>query len=241
MTVTHAEYLPTSQDLLDAFSEEIATAGGTVSGALDDGQRLIARAVLPVSSEIRVGDQVNAGVAIRAMANEIVVHPYTLRQVCTNGAIVVQALESQRFERVHAETTWSLSYEASMVLTQVRDAVRSCATPEAFATIVGDMRLATSTDGEMAIHLLVQSKYFADDAARIASYLEIIDRYRAGDDRSAFGLMNAVTSLARDSRDPESRWSLEQLGGSIPALVRRRTGNPAREVIAEIAHDRATS
>lgn len=241
MTTTHAEYLPTSQDLLDAFSDEIATAGGTVSGTLDDGRRMIARAVLPVSSEIRIGDRVNAGVAIRAMSNEIVVHPYTLRRVCTNGAIVVEALESQHFERVHAETTCSLSYEASMVLTQVRDAVRACATPDAFATIVSDMRLAASTDGQMAIQLLVQSKYFADGAARVASHLKIIGRYRAGDDRSAFGVMNAVTSLARDSRDPELRWSLEQLGGSVPALVRQRTGTPVREVIAEIAHDRATS
>src|SRR5262245_43236978 len=42
MTTTHAEYLPTSQDLLDAFRDEIVTAGGRVSDALDDGQRLIA-------------------------------------------------------------------------------------------------------------------------------------------------------------------------------------------------------
>src|SRR5262245_26289103 len=133
MTPTHAEYLPTSQDLLDAFSEEIATAGGTVSDALDDGQRLIARAVLPANAEIRRGDRVSAGVAIRAMSNEIVVHPYTLRQVCINGAIAVEALESQRVERIHAETTWSLTYEASMVLTRVHDAIRTCATPDAFA------------------------------------------------------------------------------------------------------------
>jgi len=240
MTPTHAEYLPTSQDLLDAFRDEITTAGGRVSDALDDGHRLIARAVLPTSSEIRVGDRVNAGVAIRAMSNEIVVHPYTLRQVCTNGAIAVEALESQHFERIHAETTWTLSYEASMMLTTVRDAVRACATPEAFATIVDDMQVAAMTDGAMAIHLLIQSKYFAEDAARVASYIDIIDRYRAGDDRSAFGVMNAVTSLARETRDPEARWSLEQLGGSVPALLRHRIGKPGQDAITEIVHERTT-
>jgi hypothetical protein len=242
MTPTHVEYfpLPTSQDLLDAFSEEIATAGGTVSNALNDGQRLIARAVLPAAAEIRRGDQVSAGVAIRAMSNEIVVHPYTLRQVCTNGAIAAEALESQRFERIHAETTWALNYEASMLLTRVHDAIRACSTPEAFATTVGDMRLAATTDGAMAIHVLIQSKYFAEDAARVASYMDIIDRYRAGDDQSAFGVMNAVTSLARDMRDPELRWSLEQLGGSVPALVRHRIGKPGHDAITEIAHERTT-
>ena len=237
---THAEYLPTSQDLLEAFREEIATAGGTVSDALDDGQRLIARAVLLTSSEIRMGDQVNAGVAIRAMSNEIVVHPYTLRRVCTNGAIAVEALESQHFERIHAETTWSLNYEASTMLTNVREAIRACAGPEAFATSVSDMQRAAAVDGEMAIQLLVQSKYFAGYGARVASYMDIVDRYRAGDDRSAFGVMNAVTSLARETRDPEVRWSLEQLGGSVPALVRQRSRTRVRDVIGEIAHDRTT-
>jgi len=237
---THAEYLPTSQDLLEAFREEIATAGGTVSDALDDGQRLIARAVLLTSSEIRMGDQVNAGVAIRAMSNEIVVHPYTLRRVCTNGAIRVEALESQHFERIQAETTWSLNYEASAMLTSVREAIRACAGPDAFATGVSDMRRAAAVDGEMAIQLLVQSKYFAGGAARVASYMDIVHRYRAGDDRSAFGLMNAVTSLARETHDPEARWSLEQLGGSVPALVRQRRGTRVRDVIGEIANDRTT-
>jgi hypothetical protein len=32
--------------------------------------------------------------------------------------------------------------------------------------------------------------------------------------------MNAVTSLARDSRDPDDRWRLEELGGGIGARLR---------------------
>jgi hypothetical protein len=46
---------------------------------------------------------------------------------------------------------------------------------------------------------------------------DILDRFTKGSDRSRFGLMNAVTSLARDTRDPELRWRLEELGGAIPA------------------------
>jgi hypothetical protein len=32
--------------------------------------------------------------------------------------------------------------------------------------------------------------------------------------------MNAVTSVARDTRDPEARWTLETIGGSMPAGLR---------------------
>ena len=48
---------------------------------------------------------------------------------------------------------------------------------------------------------------------------DIVSRFTRGRDDSVFGLINAVTSVARDTRDPETRWRLEELGGSIPALV----------------------
>ena len=47
----------------------------------------------------------------------------------------------------------------------------------------------------------------------------ILGRFTTEGDTSRFGLMNAVTSVARDTRDPELRWSLEKLGGGIPAAI----------------------
>jgi hypothetical protein len=38
--------------------------------------------------------------------------------------------------------------------------------------------------------------------------------------------MNAVTSVARDTRDPELRWRLEELGGGVPIAVRPRSPRP---------------
>jgi hypothetical protein len=45
-----------------------------------------------------------------------------------------------------------------------------------------------------------------------------------GPDQSAFGVLNAVTSLARDTRDPETRWQLEELGGALPSHLGRGAG-----------------
>ena len=58
--------------------------------------------------------------------------------------------------------------------------------------------------------------------AQVAGQLmgEIMGRFFGAGDRSRFGLMNAVTSLARDTADPELRWDLEELGGGVPALIR---------------------
>ncbi len=44
----------------------------------------------------------------------------------------------------------------------------------------------------------------------------IMDRFNEQGDNSRFGLMNAVTSVARDTRDPDLRWRLEELGGGVP-------------------------
>jgi hypothetical protein len=43
-----------------------------------------------------------------------------------------------------------------------------------------------------------------------------MERFFQEGDRSRLALMNAVTSVARDTPDPEVRWRLEELGGGIP-------------------------
>ena len=37
-------------------------------------------------------------------------------------------------------------------------------------------------------------------------------------DRTLFGLMNAVTAVARETRNADLRWKLEVIGGAIPSL-----------------------
>jgi hypothetical protein len=47
---------------------------------------------------------------------------------------------------------------------------------------------------------------------------EVLHRFAKEGDDSRFGLMNAITSVARNTRDPEARWHLEKLGGMIPVI-----------------------
>jgi len=46
-------------------------------------------------------------------------------------------------------------------------------------------------------------------------YRSILKRLSESQDQSRFGLMNAVTSIARDTPDPELKWDLEVVGGAI--------------------------
>jgi hypothetical protein len=217
-TTYRPEYQPATGTIIEAFVEEIEALGGSVPDVYDDGQRLCARAVLQSSSDVRPGDTIRGGVAVRAMGPEIAVHPYTYRKVCSNGAIVAHALETRRLERVESSDVFAPSYEVSVTLTDFRFAVKACASPEAFIRVRDEMRSATEMEADVALHFL---PYVSTLPTQMVSSVVplIFQRFAADRDMTLFGLMNAVTAVARDIRDPETKWRLEELGGSMPARV----------------------
>src|SRR6266852_1393915 len=93
----------TTGQIKAVFKEEISAAGGTISDTFDDDTRLFARSILPHVREVRNNDQVQGGVALRATEEKIWVHPYLFRQVCRNGAIMAQALQTPLVERSEFE------------------------------------------------------------------------------------------------------------------------------------------
>jgi hypothetical protein len=201
--------LLTIADIESLFKEEITALGGTVEDTFADATRLFARSILPARAEVRPADQVQGGVALRASEQGIWVHPYVFRQVCRNGAIMAHAIETRRLEL----PAFATPEEAT---TSVREAIRACGSPEAFTTAAQEMRSAVHTPADMALTMLpFLSRLSARQRAGILP--AIMERFFADTDRSQFALMNAVTSLARDTPDPEMRWRLEELGGGIPA------------------------
>lgn len=223
-TTDRPQYFPTTGDLHAVFAEEIASLGGTLPDVYDDGQRLYARAVLSRDAEVLPNDQVRGGVAVRASGPELLVHPYTFRKVCSNGAIAAHALGTERLERIESAGILVPAYETAVTLAAFRRAIQACASEETFTTVVNEMRSATEIEADMAVGLIsVIARMPGGMAAQWVP--QIFHRLHAGGDRTAWGLMNAVTSVARDVRDPEARWRLEELGGTIPA---RLTPRPTR-------------
>lgn len=191
------------------FTEEVTAAGGRVSDVVADETRLFARSVLPWTREVREQDQLQGGVALRATDGQVWVHPYVFRQVCSNGAIMAQAVQSRRI----SDLAFLAPDEAESA---VREAVRACCVEDALATFTADARSAIDVQADLALNLMSMMARVPEGEARRA-FLEIIDRFLRDRDSSQFGLMNAVTSVARDTRDPETRWRLEELGGAIPS------------------------
>jgi hypothetical protein len=218
------QFWPTTTEIGEVFAEEIAGLGGTVTDRYDDGTHLLARSVLPGLREVGRNDPVQGGVAIRATDEAIQIHPYVFRQVCSNGAIMAQAIQTWQVERVDDSGVMALA-----PLGEVREAIRACGSDEAFSASADRMRSAREIQAD---HALIIMSFMNRLPKEVAGQVlrSILGRFLKEPDRSRFGLMNAVTSVARDTRDPELRWRLEELGGGIPFHVAkpRPTLDPAR-------------
>jgi len=206
-------------DVFGFFDQEIAGAGGSVREVYQDESCLFARSVLSPSLDIAPGDRMTGGVALRANQGNIYVHPYLFRVVCTNGAIMAQATQTRHIRWEKSRADFELELE-------VRSAIQSCCEPAAFITATDQVRGSMERNVDM---LLTVSGLLGRGHAGLSSELmtQIMRRFVESDDQSAFSLMNAVTSVARDTRDPGTKWRLEELGGSIPMFRSPQNQPPA--------------
>lgn len=209
------EYIPQTSAVKEAFEQEVADAGGQVTDAFDDGCRLFLRSVFPGPMEVRPGDSTSRGVALRSRESQILVHPYFLRHVCRNGAIAGRALDTRRVDR-YEYATCPGAEEA--VLLEVRQAVRDCLDEKILAQAANRMRTMAETEADAALTLLPEIlKLEPDNASRVVDL--VLGRYERQPERSLLGLMNAITSVARDTRDHDTRWRLEEAGGGMLARL----------------------
>jgi hypothetical protein len=208
-----ASQVLSSSEIRAIFSEEIEEAGGDVSEVFEDGDRLFARSILPWVADVRPADEMKGGVALRADGPDVSVHPYLFRMVCRNGAIRAHAIQTRQLDVSEILTP----YEAEVAL---RESVRACCAREAFTEGLEEVRSALASSVDLAITV---APFLGRMPAATAQ--QIVSRFFESGDRSRFSLMNAVTSVARDTRDPDLRWRLEELGGGIP-VVRTPTGSP---------------
>jgi hypothetical protein len=201
----------TTGKILDIFTEEIQNRQGRVSDTFHDGRRLFVRSLLPYVADARPKDRMQGGVALRATEDELWLRPYLFRQVCRNGAVMAQAIESLHVECLGVYTPDEGS-------TMLREAIARCAEKEVFARSMQDVR-SLATVALDWLNLVPHLSHF-QSAGLIGRFLgQILERFESSTDHTGFGLMNAVTSLARDTRNPDDRWRLEELGGGIGALV----------------------
>jgi hypothetical protein len=201
----------------EIFAEEIAAVGGRVHDRVASDTRLFLRSVVAPDFEVRERDRMHSGVALFACGDAVRVLPYHFRLVCKNGAIRSHATQSQQIALAPAGAT---PLEVSQVEQEIRCAIVSSASPEAREDTEHELSLSLARDADFLLTMLpVLARQKDIDADRFLA--PILDGWRRGRDRSVFGLMNAVTAVAREAPDQEDRRRLEELGGGLPAILPR--------------------
>jgi hypothetical protein len=211
-----------TQEVLEAFTEKISACEGKVLETFHQPGHLLVRAVLPQMEEIRAGDKVQGGVALRATDTAAWVYPYVFRLVCKNGAIMAHAAEGREIPNLD-------SVPAFEAVSLVSEAVESCCERTVFATAAEQMRTAAQQPVDAMLGMmpfLAQVSSLAPEFAR-----QIVERFFRESDRTRYGFMNAVTSVARDTREHVTRWRLEELGGQMAVM------QPAEPVLDDGAEE----
>jgi hypothetical protein len=168
--------------------------------------------VLPDEREVQHRDRVRGGVALRATEDDVWVHPYVFRQICSNGAIIARATQTR-----HIERSEFVSYDDAQaeLAGAVREAIQDCCSPEAFQNAADAMRSSVHAQIDMALNLATMFSRLPEEI-RSRFFTQILDQFLKSSSHSRFDLMNTVTATARNLTDPEARWRLEELGGAIP-------------------------
>jgi len=209
----------TTETILEIFTEEVQNRRGRVTDTFHRGGRLFVRSLLPYVADVRPNDSMQGGLAIRATEDELSLYPYLFRQVCRNGAIMAQTIES-----LHVECLGVYSLEEGTAM--LREAIANCSEERVFAKSIRGVQSLAMTEIDQLLNLipLVSQLQQAGMGHLIA---EILQRYSSERDRTRFGFMNAVTATARDAHDPDDRWRLEELGGGMFARLRPKQPSDA--------------
>jgi hypothetical protein len=197
--------------ILDVFTQETHRRGGRVTDTFHDRSRLFVRSLLPQVTEIRRSDRFQGGLALRSTDGDLWLHPYLFRQVCRNGAIMAHALES-----VHLELENDTPEQAEWAL---REAIAAASAEEVFVGTLDSIRSALTAEADVMLNMLPFLSRL-QEAGMGRMLAQILESFSSQRDRTRYGLMNAVTSVARETRDPDERWRLEELGGQIGAGIR---------------------
>ncbi|MGO8753222.1 MAG: hypothetical protein ACLQNE_45370 [Thermoguttaceae bacterium] len=159
---------------------------------------------------------------------DVKIRHFVYRRVCRNGAVIPQSVSGQSFSRAEDDAS---SHLVTEILAGIRDAVQQGLNKRVFETVASHIRAASQRQAEPSLlSFLRRLLETSVQAPRIQT--EIFRRFNAETDKSVFGLMNAVTSTARDESNPEVRWRLEELGGEIAFLDRPTPPSELRKQVA---------
>lgn len=155
---------------------------------------------------VGVGDQYYAGLQVsgHAASGSVVVEPHVLRRVCVNGATATSR------DLPHTYARWSPTDTEGDLTATVTLAMSGIGFPLLAADLTRAATIRRPDLDALRARRLLQ---LSDDVAAA------IQRALVGEADSLFGLLQAITRVARDHRDLRTALSLERQAGRLVARL----------------------
>ena len=195
--------------------------------------RMYIKAITPrIAGEIKVGDQVQAGVVISngEIGNgSLSVSPLVFRLVCLNGMVIPdgkfsaihvgrKAEEGSAYELYTDETRQA---DDKAILLKARDVANGIFNQDYFDKLLLPMREAASDFAQTkrpdkAVEVLSETYGFNEE-----EQVSVLTHLLQGGDMSRWGFANAVTRAAQDVPSYDRSVDLERLGGAMMSMDRK--------------------
>ena len=205
-------FYPSADEINSVFSEQVIKSGGRVTERFHGNDSIYIRATLNLAEEVFPGDIIDGGVAVRAVGPGVSIHPFTFRRICTNGAVIANPDSS--VDLVRSES--NKESETSRVHDKICSTIKSLVDGQAFNQSVLEMRLVQSIQMDQLPRIMRAINHFSITPEIID---KILERFFRHEPQTGYGLMNAITAMARKERDAERKWNLERIGGGVPAFL----------------------
>jgi hypothetical protein len=172
-----------------------------------------------LTASIKEEDIVYGGLILRNSevgASALKVEPFILRKVCSNGLILQHSLKKIHLGRQILEIgciEWSdetRELEDKALWSKVRDIIRATFDREVFESWVTKLKESTEIKIEKPIEAV-------NNIVKLAGLTEeqkqkLLMHFS---EHTKYGLLNAITNVARDVKNPDEQVRLEEFGGKI--------------------------
>jgi len=199
-----------TKTITDLFIKEVGAYGGHIIQTSINKQHVLIEATLTISDSLLKGDYVQGGVALYYSPEFIAIHPYLFRLICESGLLITDTPENCIIWR---QGDKALTQEN--LIKQLNTAIKDCTKKDTFSQTIASLKTSLSKEVILLKEILSLPRFTEDNSLLD----ELLKHAIIEDDDTAFGLINTITSTARDITFPQTCYQLQKLAGEITQRV----------------------
>lgn len=207
-----------------------------MSSEITDNRMYIQARLPKLEGEVKKGDVVQHGMIITNSeigAGSLIIKPMVYRLVCTNGMVTGSEFKEGRMRKSHLGrqtevgedytiyTDETMQADDHALMLKIRDSINNLTDPALFMKLMEQMKASaesrTVDNPFEAVEVLGNSFSFYKDEQE-----SILENLIADCDYTQWGMLNAVTRVANNTKSYDRAVELETIGGQILDLNKRQ-------------------